>query len=153
MNRNVIILSILVLAIVGTIVVTQKNQKAAELRQMQLKAAEKANKLAAEAQKAINEAKMAEEAAKQAAEALKAKMNGLVVQAKSLLEDNKYQEAINIAKNILSQDANNADAKSILETAMAKLKEIAQQQAEALTKQEAQKTLENLGAGLTVPGQ
>ncbi len=149
MKKNMIILSVLVLAVVGTIIYTQQQQKTEEQRQMQLKAAEEANKLAAEAQKAINEAKMAEEAAK----ALQTKINELVFQAKTLLESGEHQKAIDIAKNILSQDADNGQAKSILETAMAKLKEIAQKQTEALTEQAPQKVLENLNTGLNIPGQ
>jgi uncharacterized protein HemX len=143
MNKNMIVLVVLVLAIAGTLIVTQQNEKAAQQKQAQLKAAEEANRLAAEAQQAINEAKRLEQIAKQEAEALKNKIAGQIAQAKSQIDGGQYQQAIDTAKNVLSYDAENSDAKEILELAMAKLKEIAQQQINALTKQEVQKVVKD----------
>ena len=53
----------------------------------------------------------------------------------------------------LGRDSNNAEAKVILETAMVKLKEIAQQQIDALTKQETQKMVEDSDLVPAIPKQ
>ena len=55
---------------------------------------------------------------------------------------------IDIAKNILSQDANNTEAQSILEIAMAKLKDFAQQQAVSTITDDPAQALEGLTSGL-----
>jgi len=153
MNKNVIVLIVIVAAIAGTLIVKQQNEKAAQLREIQLKTAEDANKLAAEAQKAINEAKRLEEIAKKEAEALERQIAKYVYDATTLLNAGQYQQAIDAAKNILSNDANNSDAKAILETAMTKLNEIAQQKINALTKQEPKKIVEDSDLVPSIPGQ
>ena len=106
-----------------------KKAEAEALRAKQI-AEEKARKAVADAQRAKQ---MAKEAARKVAEDAKAKVGQLLAQATSLLDGGKYQQAIDIAKQILLSDPNNADAKSIIERATAMLKEAAQKQAEAIT--------------------
>ena len=151
MNKNVIILLVLVAAIVGTLIVRQQSKQAAQKRHHQLKTAENANRLAAEAQKAINDAKRLEEIARQETEILKKKIATRIFEAKSLLDDDNYQKAIDTAKNVFTLDADNTEAKMILESAMAKLKEIAQQQIDALAKQKSQKMIEESDLILSAP--
>lgn len=153
MKKNVIILIVLIAAIAGTLIVKQQNKKAVQQREAQLRIAEEANRLAAEAQKAITEAKKLEEIARQEAEALKQKIATYAFEARTLLNNGQYQQAIDAAKNILSADVNNADAKSILETAMVKLKEIAQEKINALTKQEPKKIVEDADLVPSILGQ
>lgn len=153
MKKNVIILIVLIAAIAGTLIVKQQNKKAVQQREAQLRIAEEANKLAAEAQKAITEAKKLEEIARQEAEALKQKIATYAFEARTLLNNGQYQQAIDAAKNILSNDVNNSDAKSILETAVVKLKEIAQEKINALTKQEPKKIVEDADLVPSIPGQ
>ena len=143
MSKTMIVVIVLIVATGATLVAIQQNEKAAQEKQAQLKIAEDANRLAAEAQKAIDEAKRIEEIARQEAEALSTQIATYVLEAKSLLDAGQHQQAIDAAKNVLGQDANNAEAKVILKTAMAQLKEIAQQQIDALTKQETQKMVED----------
>lgn len=153
MKKNVIILIVLIAAIAGTLIVKQQNKKAVQQREAQLRIAEEANRLAAEAQKAITEAKKLEEIARQEAEALKQKIATYAFEARTLLNNGQYQQAIDAAKNILSNDVNNSDAKSILETAVVKLKEIAQEKINALTKQEPKKIVEDADLVPSIPGQ
>jgi len=157
MNKKFVIILILVLVVSGVYIVTQQAKKAAEQKVMQ-KAAEEANRLAAEArkalyeaelvkQRAIAEAKRAEELARQKAAVLQARLSALTEKAKILLNDGKFQEAIDTAKSILSQDADHAQAKSILETAATKLQDFVQQQAGVL-QENGKKTLESLTTSL-----
>jgi len=150
MTKTRIIMIVIVVATIGTILAIQKGEQAANKRLSQLKIAENANRLAAEAkraiveaQQAIAEAKRVEIIARQKAETLRAQIAIYILEAKSLLDAGQYKQAINAAKNVLGQDSNNAEAKVILEIAMVKLKEIAQQQIDALTKQETQKMVED----------
>ena len=151
MSKNIIILIVLIVAIAGTLVVKEQNKKIAQQRQAQLKAAEEANQLAAEAQQAINEARRLEAIAKQEAKAFKQQIAARVSQAESLLNAGEYQLAIDAAKNILGNDVNNADAKTILETAVIKLKEIAQQKIDGLTKQAPKKIIEDTNLVPSIP--
>lgn len=171
MSKSMIIVLVLILVAAGAFIINNQNQKAAQLEQMQLREAEEAKniearqarqraleearRVEAEAQRAkqaaLEEAKKLEEAAKQQDAELQTKIGGLIAQAKSLLDGGKYQEAIDMAKNILSQDANNSEAKSILETAMAKLKEMAQEQATSLIKEDPKKALGVVTSGVTIP--
>ena len=101
-------------------------QQAVNAQRAKLQALEAAQKAEAEAQRikqqALEEARRMEEAARREAEAVKAKINGLVAQAQSLLDSGQYQNALNLATSILSQDANNAAAQSIVAQAREKLK-------------------------------
>lgn len=142
MNKKIIVLLVIIAAIVGALVVRQQSEQVALKRHHQLKSTEKANRLAAEAQKAINDAKRIKEIARKKAETLSKKIANRVFEAKSLLDDGSYQKAINAAKSVFALDSDNTEAKMILESAMIKLKEIAQQQIDALAKQESQKMIE-----------
>jgi len=153
MKKIVVIIIVIIVATVATLVTIQQGEKAAQERLTQLKIAEDANRLAAEALGVINEAKRIEEIARQEAEALNAQIATYVFEAKSLLDAGQFQQAIDAAKNILAQDAQNAEAKVILESAMVKLKEIAQQQINALTKQEPQKMVEDSDLIPAIPNQ
>ena len=178
MNKIAITVLILALAGAGAFIYTRQNQQAAQLeQQIQLKKAaeaksiaapqekqralaeqakqkalEEAKKIEAEAQKAkqiaMEEAQKAEEAAKQKAAELQTMLSGLIAQAKAFLDSGKFQEAIDMAKNILSQDPNNPEAKSILDQAMAKLKEVAQEKAASLITEDSSKALGPLTTGL-----
>lgn len=53
----------------------------------------------------------------------------LVAQAKQLLDSGKFEEAIAAAQKVLSIDPNNIDAQNIIETAKAKIQEMAKQKA------------------------
>lgn len=53
----------------------------------------------------------------------------LVAQAKELLDSGKFEEAIAAAQKVLSIDPNNIDAQNIIETAKAKIQEMAKQKA------------------------
>jgi len=153
MSKNVIVLVVIIAAIAGTLIIRQQNEKAAQQRKAQLKIAEEANRLAAEAQKALNEAKKLEEIARQEAETLSKQLAVYISEAKSSLNGGQYQQAIDTAKNILSQDAENSEARVILETAVVKLKEIAQQQITTLTKQKPQKIVEDSDLVPSIPEQ
>jgi len=102
----------------------------AEAQKAKQEALEKARIAEAEAQKAKE---MALEAVKQRAAEIQAKINELIAQTTALLENAEYQGAINVAQEILKLDPNSAEAKSIIEKATAKLKEIAADQVNALT--------------------
>ncbi len=143
MTKTRIIIIVLVVATAGTILAIRQGEKSAQERLTQLKITEDAQRLVAEAQRAINEAKRVERIAREEAEALKAQIATYILEAKSLLDAGQFQQAIDAAKNVLGQDSNNAEAKVILETAMVKLKEIAQRHINALTKQETQKMVED----------
>jgi len=153
MNKIVVISIIIVVATAGTLIAIRQGENAAQERLGQLKIAENANRLALEAQKAIIDAKRVEEIARREAEALNAQIAGYVLEAKSLLDLGQFQQAIDAAKNVLSQDAANAEAKVILKTAMVKLQEIAQQQINALTKQKPQKMVEDSDLAPSIPKQ
>ncbi len=74
----------------------------------------------------------AEAAAEVSAQAgdIQAKVQELLAQAQAALNEGKFQDAINVANNILSNfDANSVDAKNIIEVATQKLQEAAQQKA------------------------
>lgn len=153
MTKTRIIIIVLVVATVGTILAIQQGEKSAQKRLTQLKIAEDAQRLVAEAQRAINEAKRVERIAREEADALKAQIATYILEAKSLLDAGQFQQAIDAAKNVLGQDSNNAEAKVILETAMVKLKEIAQRQIDALTKQKTQKMVEDSDLVPAIPEQ
>lgn len=180
MKKSRVLIIIVILVVVGAIIIIQQQQSINQVEQMEAQAledirrveiekkrlqvvhAEKEKQLALEAarkaeaeaqrvkQQALEGARRIEEAAKNKVEELKAKVNQLVVQAQSLLDSGKFQDAINAAQSILSLDANNVSAKSIIDQAKAKLQEAVQQQAETL-KQGAQEVLEGLGATVPVP--
>jgi len=153
-----IIVLILMLVGIGAVIVTRQGQKSPLLEQARMQATqqakptalEEARRVEAEAQKAkpmaMDEAKKLQEAAE-----LQAALGGLIAQAKSLLESGEYQEAIDTAKNILSQDANNTEAISILETATARLNELVQQQEPALMSDVPKGALNVLTTGVDIP--
>lgn len=58
---------------------------------------------------------------------------GLLANAQQLLDSGKFQEAIATAQKVLSMDPNNIDAKNIIETAKAKIAEMAKQKAGEVT--------------------
>jgi len=153
MNKIVVLIIVIIVATIGTLVAIQQGDKAAQERLVQLRIAEKANRLAAEAQRAIAEAKKVEEIDRQEAEVFNTQMATYVFEAKSLLDAGQFQQAIDAAKNVLGQDAQNAEAKVILNTAVVKLQEIAQQQIDALTKQEPQKMVEDSDLVPAIPKQ
>ena len=153
MTKTRIIIIVLVVATVGTILAIRQGDKAAQKRLVQLKIVEDAQRLAADAQRAINEAKRVERIAREEAEALKTQIATYILEAKTLLDAGQFQQAINAAKNVLGQDSNNAEAKVILETAMVKLKEIAQRHIDALTKQKPQKMVEDSDLVPAIPEQ
>lgn len=153
MTKTRIIIIVLIVATVGTILAIQQGEKSAQKRLTQLKIAEDAQRLVAEAQRAINEAKRVEQIAREEAGVLKAQIATYILEAKSLLDAGQFQQAIDAAKNVLGQDSNNAEAKVILETAMVKLKEIAQRQIDALTKQKTQKMVEDSDLVPAIPEQ
>lgn len=178
MNKSVIIILILVLVGAGVIIITKQNQKNTQLKQEQLlkeariskqkslaieakriaveqaklKALEVAREAEAEAQRvkqaALEEVKRLEEAGKKEAEELQSKISGLIAQGRSLLESGNYQQAADLAKNILNLDVDNSQAKLILDTAIAKIEEVVQQQAAPLVKEEPKKDLGALTADL-----
>ena len=82
--------------------------------QMAQKAAAAAGEVAQEAVSG------AEEATEQAVEKTAPSAEELLAQAQTALENEDYEAAINAAELILSQDADSAQAQSILETAKAK---------------------------------
>lgn len=153
MTKTRIIIIVLVVATVGTILAIQQGEKSAQERLTQLKIAEDAQRLVLEAQRAINEAKRVERISREEAEVLKAQIATYILEAKSLLDAGQFQQAIDAAKNVLGQDSNNAEAKVILETAMVKLKEIAQRQIDALTKKATQKMVEDSDLVPAIPEQ
>lgn len=53
----------------------------------------------------------------------------LVAQAKEMLDSGKFNEAINLAQQVLNMDPNNVDAKNILEVAKARLAATVQEKA------------------------
>ena len=53
----------------------------------------------------------------------------LLAKAKTMIDNGKFDEAINLAQQALNIDPNNIDAKNIIETAKAKLAQMAQQKA------------------------
>lgn len=74
---------------------------------------------------------------------VEAQVNYLVGQANSLINSDAFDEAIKIAKHILSELDNNSDeAKSIIERAKAGLKKMAQKKADEL-KAEANKKIDD----------
>ena len=166
---------VLVLLLIGggAFYVNKQNQEAAQLEQTQLleaqqakqktlaeeakraaakqakqRALEVARKAEAEAQKAKQ---LAAQAAEKSAAELQSKISGLVAQAKSSLEGGDYQGAIDSAKSVLSQDAGNAEAKSILETAMAKIKDFVKEQALSNVNEDPAQALESLTSGVKLP--
>lgn len=148
MNKNLILVFIVILVVAGAIAVIQQQQSTNQIEQMakeleaqrtrqEITRADQAKQQALERatraeaaverikQQTLQEARKIEEAAKQRAEEF---INGLLAQAQSALNNGQYQEAVNLAQNILSQDPNNLQARSIMETAKSKLTEIIQQQ-------------------------
>lgn len=53
----------------------------------------------------------------------------LLAKAQEMIANGKFEEAVAMAQKVLSIDPNNIDAKNIIETAKAKITEIAQQKA------------------------
>lgn len=70
-----------------------------------------------------------QEEAQNAANAMMDKAKGFLAQAQELVANGKFEEAIAMAQKVLSLDPNNMDAKNIIETAKAKIMEMAQQKA------------------------
>lgn len=58
-----------------------------------------------------------------------AQVKDLLAKAQEMLANGQFEQAISTAQNVLSMDPNNMEAKSIIETAKAKLMEMAQQKA------------------------
>lgn len=76
---------------------------------------------------------------------VQAKVQYLVKEANAFLSSQKFDDAVNTAKYILSNlDKNSADAKSILEKAQAELKKLAEQKVNEV-KGDLQKTIGGLG--------
>jgi len=96
---------------------------------------------------ALQEVKKLEEASKKETQKLQSKISELIAQAQSLLESAKYQQAADLANNILNLDADNPQAKLILDTAMAKSKEVAQEQAVNTITKDPANALEGLTSG------
>jgi len=182
MNKNRILIFIVILVVVGAGVIIQQQRSVEQVNQMEQQAikevqrvkieqarlqaiaAEKAKQQAileaqqAEAevermkQQSLEEARKAQEAARREAAALQAAISNLTTQAQSLLDDGQYQQAIDIAKNALSSDPGNPIAKSIIEKATVMLNEAVQEKAGALMG-DAKGAVEGLGAGTPELGQ
>ena len=76
---------------------------------------------------------------------VQAKVNFLVKEANAFLSSQKFDDAVNTAKYILSNlDKNSTEAKSILEKAQAELKKLAEQKVNEV-KGDLQKTIGGLG--------
>jgi len=84
---------------------------------------------------------------------LKKEIATYVSDAQILLNNSQYQQAIDAAKNILVRDVDNTAAKMILESSIIKLKEIAQNEINALTKQEPKKIIEDSDLVPSISGQ
>ena len=82
--------------------------------------------------------------AQQAVEETKKKAQDLLITAKQYMDQGKFEQAVNAAQEVLKLDVNNVDAKKIIETAQAKIKEMAQQSMGDL-KSGLSNTLGNLG--------
>lgn len=64
-----------------------------------------------------------------AASAMADKAKTLLAQAQEMINNGKFNEAINFAQQVLSFDPNNIDAKNIIETAKTKIAQLAQDKA------------------------
>lgn len=85
------------------------------------------------AQEAVQEAAPAVEQAQAelggAANAMVDQAKTLLAQAQDMVNSGKFNEAINFAQQVLNIDPNNIDAKNIIETAKAKIAQLAQDKA------------------------
>lgn len=64
-----------------------------------------------------------------AASAMASQAKDLLAKAQEMINTGKFNEAINFAQQVLSFDPNNIDAKNIIETAKAKIAQLAQDKA------------------------
>jgi tetratricopeptide (TPR) repeat protein len=83
-------------------------------------------------QEAAQAAASVQQEAQNAANAMMDQAKGLLAQAQELVASGKFEEAIATAQKVLNIDPNNMDAKKIIETAKAKIMEVAQEKAAAL---------------------
>ncbi len=126
---------LLTMAVVGSLMAagcTQQQEKAASTEPaaaVEAQVQDMAQQATETTQKAADAVAPVQQEAQNAANAMMDQAKELLAKAQDLVANGKFEEAIAMAQKVLSMDPNNIDAKNIIESAKAKIAEMAQQKA------------------------
>ncbi len=127
MNGKIILIILVCLVIGGVVVVGLQQQAETPTAQMTVEE-HKGSMMKGSGSEVTSSIQEIKTQAKVQADDVKSKIKELIAKAKEYLNQGQYEKAVSVAKEILSKfDANSKEAKDILATATAKIKEMAQE--------------------------